>query len=171
MSTRRYLKKYALSSELHSRLYNKLEQRQFADTSPVDKPTVIILGGQPASRKSKLITFAEQTLSESNAVTINGDEYRALHPKSEEILRLHEARFAELTDPDSRVWTKRLFDRCIETRRNIIFEGTLRVKEPIAETMTCLKEAGYAVESGVMAVHARHTVLGSSYALRGSEGR
>ena len=161
--------RYALPSFEHERIYRALEEEEFSGTSPAPYPVAVILGGQPASGKSKLITLAEKEFPDGNAVTINGDEYRALHPQAEEILKLHESRFAELTDPDSRVWTKRLFDRCIETRRNIVFEGTMRVKEPIAETMERLLDAGYAVEARVMAVHARHTVLGASMRFEGQK--
>ncbi len=61
-----------------------------------------------------------------NVVVINGDEHRYRHERIEEILATDDKRLAEFTDPDGGAWTKRLFDRAIETHRNIVFESTMR---------------------------------------------
>ncbi|MBD4092889.1 hypothetical protein GUH73_09490, partial [Xanthomonas citri pv. citri] len=57
-------------------------------------------------------------------------------------------------------WTKQLFDRTIETRRNVVFEGTMREAGPITETMRRLKEAGYYVVARVIAANERDSMAG-----------
>ena len=58
------------------------------------------------------------------------------------------------------VWTKRLFDTTIETRRNVIFEGTMRVKDAISNTMERLRSDGYHVTARVIAAHERQSIAG-----------
>lgn len=92
--------------------------------------------------------------------TINGDDYRISHPKADEIYRKHDKAFAEMTDPDVRVWTSRLLEAAIEGRRNIIFEATMRNKEPLMSTMKDLKAEGYRIDIMVMAVNDQTSRIG-----------
>jgi len=55
----------------------------------VDKPTAIILGGQPGAGKGELTNVALSMLK-YNVVICSADDYRDYHPKAEEIKRLHE---------------------------------------------------------------------------------
>jgi hypothetical protein len=102
-----------------------------------------------------MLEFAPQT-----AAVINGDEYRDAHPQAQTILFLDDKLFAERTDPDVRVWTRRLFDSAIKNKRNIIFEGTMRQPKPIMETIAKLKQSGYMVEILAMAVKKELSELG-----------
>ena len=91
---------------------------------------------------------------------INGDELRYYHPQYREIQKADERHFAELTDPHARQWTKQLFDRAIETRRNILFEGTMREAGPITQTMARLHATGYQIISRIIAVSEHDSVAG-----------
>ena len=129
-------------------------------TSASLTPKVVIVAGQPGAGKSALIEFSKLEFASQTAAVINGDEYRDFHPQSEDILLLDDKLFAERTDPDVREWTRRLFDSAIINRRNIIFEGTMRQRKPIMDTITRLKQSGYAVEILAIAVKKEFSELG-----------
>ncbi len=133
---------YKLKRALHEKIYEAIEKEVLGDSTAVDHPRVVITGGQPGSGKSSLLERSKADFADGNVVVINGDELRSFHPRVIEILRLDERRFAELTDPDVRAWTKKLFDRAIQLKRNIIFESTMREAAPILQTMTRLRKQG-----------------------------
>lgn len=152
--------RFKLSEDDHKRIYEKIERRSFANTTPVEKPRIIITGGQPGSGKSRLIELSKEDFPDCNVVVINGDDLRYYHPQAEKILQLDDKRFAERTDPDSRNWTRELFDKAIEEKRNIIFESTMREAGPLSKTMMRLKEAGYQITAKVVACHERMSTTG-----------
>lgn len=148
--------KYKLSEQEHKEiLFSLIEDMQIA-TSASSQPTVLIISGQPGCGKSSISDTVKMCVfSQPNTVaTINGDEYRKVHPRSAEIFKLHDKEYAKYTDPDVRLWTSELFDWAAEHKRDIIFESTLRQKEPINSTIKQLKAKGYKVCIAVMAVPA-----------------
>lgn len=151
---------FKLNEADHEKYYRDIETDLLAHSRPVSHPRVVITGGQPGSGKSRLLEQSKNDFPDGNVVVINGDDLRSYHPKAEEIFRLDDRRFAERTDPDSRLWTKRLFDQAIETRRNIIFESTMRDPGPISETMKRLKSEGYHLTAKVVATHERVSTTG-----------
>ncbi len=142
---------FKLDEKTHQRIYKEIECEQFSFTKPVDNPRVIITGGQPGSGKSRILDLSKAEFHDRNVVLINGDEYRQYHPMLDRIKEVDDKRLAEFTDPDCRIWTKRLFDKAIETRRNIIFESTLRDPGPISETMKVLRDQGYHLKIKIVA--------------------
>ncbi len=153
-------KDFKLDVDKHEQIYQKIESRLFQETRTSLHPHVVIMGGQPGSGKSKLLEASRELFSDGNVVVINGDELREYHPQSNEIFKLDDKRYAERTDADSRVWTKRVFDRAIETKRNIIFESTMREAGPISETMKRLRDEGYELTAKVVATHERMSKTG-----------
>lgn len=151
---------FQLEPGKHAALYQKIERQHFIGTQPVDRPQAIILGGQPGAGKSGLLEASKHDFADQNVVTINGDELRYYHPQYRAIQKADERRFAELTDPHARLWTKQLFDRTIDTHRNVVFEGTMREVGPITETMRRLRRAGYFVVARVIAASARDSMAG-----------
>ncbi len=144
---------YQLSAEQHEAIFKRLERKMLAESKESTFPRIVITGGQPGAGKSKLIEIAkEHIFPDREPAIINGDDYRSFHPRADEILKADDKRFAERTDPDVRIWTKRLFNSAITNRRDIIFEGTMRNKEPIMETIQRLHEEGYSTDIFVMAV-------------------
>ncbi|CAN5607250.1 hypothetical protein BH11CYA1_BH11CYA1_18300 [soil metagenome] len=151
---------YKLANNQHKRIYGRIERESFGDSRSVDSPLVIITGGQPGSGKSKLLEQSRELFPDGNVVVINGDDLRNFHPLAKEILKLDDAMFAVRTDPDSREWTRKLFDRAIETSHNIIFESTMREAGPISVTMQRLRERGYQLTAKVIATHERFSITG-----------
>jgi len=151
---------FKLDERRHQEIYKRIERESFGETKPVEHPRVIITGGQPGSGKSKLLEQAREQFADGNVVLINGDDLRNFHPRTEEILKQDDKRFAERTDPDSREWTRKLFARAIETRRNIVFESTMREAGPISKTMERLRSEGYHLTAKVVATPERMSTTG-----------
>lgn len=151
---------WKLGEALHKKIYEHIEREVFGQTKPVDSPRVIITGGQPGSGKSKLLELTRTMFADGNVVVINGDDLRNFHPRTKEILKLDAKKFAENTDPDSREWTRKLFDRAIETKRNIVFESTMREAGPISKTMERLRSKGYHITGRVVATSERASTTG-----------
>jgi predicted ABC-type ATPase len=152
---------YRLSKIDHEIIFNSLLKDLLGKTSSQELPRIVILGGQPGSGKSKLTDIAKEMIFDNQPVAvINGDDYRMAHPKAEEIFKKHDKAFAEMTDPDVRGWTPRLLGAAIQGTRNIIFEATMRNREPLMSTINHLKENGYIIDVMVMAVHERMSRAG-----------
>lgn len=151
---------FLLSGRQHDALYRFIEADHFSQTTPVDRPVAVILGGQPGAGKSRLLEACKADFAGGNVVSINGDELRYYHPQYRQIQKADERHFAELTDPHARPWTKQLFDRTIETRRNVVFEGTMREPGPITDTMRTLRAEGYQVVVRVIASNAADSMTG-----------
>ncbi len=150
-----------LSEEEHNEILERLKQEVEEFTAPAKHPAAVILGGQPGAGKGGLIALAENGFSGHSFVVINGDEFRKEHPMSKEILLKQEEDYARLTDPDVRRWTRDVFKYAIQTKRNLVFEGTMRTDGPICNTLQRLKQQGYRVIVRVMAVHACVSLLGT----------
>jgi hypothetical protein len=115
---------YKLTRALHDKIYDAIEKEVLGGSTAVDHPRVVITGVSQALVRVVFWNAVKQPSPMATFVLINGDELRSFHPRVNEILRRDEGRFAELTDPDVRAWTKKLFDRAIQLMRNIIFEST-----------------------------------------------
>ena len=143
--------KYKLSDSEHQRILDYLTQIMLKKGKTVGTPNIIILGGQPASGKSRLGQFVMSTFLNGTAVSINGDDYRSAHPHFKEIIRDDEINMAAYTDPDVRLWVPKLLEKAVEHRFDIVFEATLRNKYQISTTITDIKNTGYNVSIAVTA--------------------
>lgn len=153
---------YKLSQDAHERVYQRLESDLLAKSAPAAAPVAVVLGGQPGAGKSKLADIAmAKYFKNGSPSVINSEEYRYAHPYSPEILKKNDKKYAERTDPDVRVWTKRLFEAAVANKRDIIFEGTMRTGGPIMATIENLREAGYCIHIMIMAVRGEISRLGT----------
>lgn len=118
---------------MHEKIYKDILIRKLNTSTNVQAPKIVIIGGQPGSGKSKIFDYAQSEIfNNDNVAQVNGDDYRMYHPCASEIFALYDKQFSELTDPDVRLWTSRLLEELVISRRNIIFETTMRNKEPLA---------------------------------------
>jgi predicted ABC-type ATPase len=153
--------RYKLSDREHELGFQRLLKDMLETTEPRECPSIVILGGQPGSGKSKLTEIAKGVFFDGKPVAvINGDDYRHNHPQAYEIYQNHDKKYAEMTDPDVRKWTPRLLEAAIEGRRDIIFEATMRNREPLMTTIRHLKEEGYKVGVFIMAVNEHVSRIG-----------
>ena len=143
--------KYKLPQDIHNYIFNEIINDLFDGKTPVQNPQIFILGGQPGAGKSVLTKRIYETFDDPNMVVINSDEFRLNHPCAQEIFAKHDKDFAVYTDPDVRVWGKRIFDEAIAGHYNIIFEGTMRTTM-ICDTIKNLQAEGYKINIMAMAV-------------------
>lgn len=125
---------------------------------PDSHPTAFILGGQGASGKSLL----SQKLYEMFALPflfINGDDYRAYHPKHEKLISDNIEYYSTLTQPYSNVFTKRLIQEAIKNKFNVIIEGTMRNPSVSQNTADKFKKKRFEVNVAVIAAHPLLTEL------------
>jgi adenylate kinase family enzyme len=107
-------------------------------------PLAIILGGQPASGKTGLFELLQNKIyNDKQFVIINGDEYRAYHPRSIEIEIEHGKNYADITQSFANDLVKFMKEECIKKHYNFILESTFRNIETITNTSEELKKKKY----------------------------
>jgi hypothetical protein len=150
---------FALTKTQHELVFNDLRNDLLSCGETDKNPIIVLVGGQPGAGKSNLLEFSRKEM-DKNSVTINGDDYRHEHLYFDQITSLDDKLIAERTDPDVRVWTRRLLETAVEHRFNIIFETTLRQPEPIMTTIKWLFSQAYSIEVKSLAVHREYSELG-----------
>jgi len=122
------------------------------------QPVCILLGGQPASGKSNLVTVAEEKFS-TTFLNVNGDDYRQYHPCSKKLIKSVND-YSEKTQIFSNVFTEELINAAINNQFNIIIEGTMRNSHTSLDTALRFKNSGFKVYAFVIAVPGLVTELG-----------
>lgn len=117
----------------------------FDETAPAVAPKAIFLGGQSGSGKSGLSIAIQKTLLEAEqAVIINSDALREYHPDFPSLQKTDVSQASFLVNPDTVKWQQRLIANTVETKRNLILDGTLGGSpNPIRETIRMPRDAGY----------------------------
>ncbi|WP_372473341.1 zeta toxin family protein [Capnocytophaga sp. ARDL2] len=124
-----------------------------------EKPLAFILGGQPASGKSKLGTYIQTTNSDKQFLFVNGDVYRDFHPNAMELKKAPQT-FSEKTQIFSNFFTEELIKEAIKNKYNIIVEGTMRNPQVPLNTAKMFKENGFHVEALAISSPSIFTELG-----------
>ena len=132
-------------------IYNQERKDLLEDLTPQENPLAFILGGQPASGKSKLAKEFTSTFSNNNILFVNGDIYREFHPNRQELIN-NPLSYSKETQIFSNVFTENLIREAIENKYNIMVEGTMRNPQVPFNTAKIFKENGYRVE--VLAISA-----------------
>ncbi len=110
-----------------------------------------ILGGQSGAGKTTLHRIFKKEL-EDNCIIINGDEFRPYHPRYKELKEAYGEDAVTKLSKFSGQMVEELVDTLSEEGYNLIIEGTLRTAEVPLKTAKKLKEKGYDVDLGLMAV-------------------
>lgn len=154
--------RFRLSPDEHERIFREeIVPELTAGLRGADRPAAVVLGGQPGAGKSAMQSVAEKGFdSRGGALAIVGDDLRAYHPEYRALLRENDKTAAYNTDRDSGHWVEKLIAYAKEQRFNLVIEGTMRVPEKVAQTLTDLRGAGYTVEARVIAVNERLSTLG-----------
>ena len=118
---------------------------------PVNDPQAILLGGQSGSGKTMLHCIYRDAF-EHNVIVINGDDYRARHPRFEQISE----RYGVESPTYTAAWAGRMVEAVIDAlsimRYNLVIEGTLRTSAAPLKTAELLRSRGYDVSLALMAV-------------------
>lgn len=117
--------KYKLSDEEHDRIGNLINEIMLNDKESVEMPIAIIDIAPPGSGKTGLNGMGVKQFN-GNVVVINSDELKPFHPKIDEIAKLYPEYYTKVTNQESNPWTDNLFESAVDSKYNIIFEGTGR---------------------------------------------
>ena len=120
----------------------------------------IMLGGQPAAGKTRLIEKLVDLNVDRNFITINGDEFRTYHPRYHKISEQHGPEAPRLTQPFSNALVEFAKQECLRRRHDMIIEGTMRTFGVIERTVAELRQYNYEVEAHVLAIPAEDSLLG-----------
>ena len=140
-------------------IYLKERKDLLSDLTPQEKPLAFILGGQPASGKSKLAKEFIGKFSNDNILFVNGDIYREFHPNRQELIN-NPLSYSKETQIFSNVFTENLIREAIENKYNIMVEGTMRNPQVPYNTAKMFKENGYEVEILAISAPSVFTELG-----------
>lgn len=119
--------------------------------APSDSPQAILLGGQSGAGKTTLhnVFLAQQ---QGNAIVVNGDDYRSVHPRFHQIA----AQYGIDSPAHTAAWAGRMVEAVVDALSvmgyNLIIKGTLRTSEVPLKTATLLRSRGYGVSLALMAV-------------------
>ena len=147
--------------DLHkvNEIYQQEKKDLLADLVSQEKPLAFILGGQPASGKSKLAKEFMGKFSNDNILFVNGDIYREFHPNRQELIN-NPLLYSKETQIFSNVFTENLIREAIENKYNIMVEGTMRNPQVPYNTAKMFKENGYEVEILAISAPSVFTELG-----------
>lgn len=140
-------------------IYQEEKEKLLRNLIPQEKPLAFILGGQPASGKSKLAKEFIGKFSNDNILFVNGDIYREFHPNRQELIN-NPLSYSKETQVFSNVFTENLIREAIKNKYNIMVEGTMRNPQVPYNTAKMFKENGYEVEILAISAPSVFTELG-----------
>lgn len=124
------------------------------------KPTAILLGGQSGSGKTVIHRIKAQSF-ETGIIIIDGDSFRAQHPRSTELTQQYGKAGVNYTAKFAGQMTEDLIDHLSHLGYNLLIEGTLRTTEVPEKTTRLLKDRGYQVDLALMATKPDLSYLGT----------
>lgn len=152
---------YRLDSSAHEAVYKEeIEPAYFLTATPVESPTLAIVGGQPGAGKTKVLEVIKRDFSDNNVVVVNTDDLREYHPAFQEIAAIDDRQCANHTHEDASGWNQKLLSRSIETHRNVILEGVFKDSSKLGEIVRLAKNQGYKVTFSVVAANERYSIWG-----------
>jgi predicted ABC-type ATPase len=140
--------------EAMERAYSRVEREALSGTQARERPTAILIGGQPGAGKSVLARQATEDLRPlGGSVLIDADRMRENNPAYHRLARENPAAAADLTHAEAGRWSVRLTNAAMDTQRNVVIDGTMRNPENLRLLVSRLKDRGYFVEVRGIAMH------------------
>lgn len=152
---------YSLSEEQFKQYYEKAILVFKAGKHPSDEKTITIVGGQSGAGKTRLIPIAKQKLA-NNAVVVDFDELRALHPYYREVCDSYPEITHRILHPDTEKVKNAVLENLRTEGYNVIYEGALRSTNGFLDFAREFKNKGYNIRMNIMAVPELES-LGSTY--------
>lgn len=132
--------------------------------TPDRPPTLIVLGGQPGSGKTAMLTASHTELEQTGpTIRIVGDDLRSYHPGFVAHQKADPATASRFTQVDAGIWSEKLLAAATERGVHVVFETTMRTPDNVEKVMTAGRSAGYRVEARVLAVSPRISWQGCHY--------
>lgn len=134
------------------------------DMGKADHPILIVLGGQPGSGKTALLTASHTELEQTGpAIRIVGDDLWSYHPGFVAHQNADPMTASRFTQADAGIWSEKLLAAATERGVHIVFETTMRTPDNVEKVMTAGRSAGYRTEARVLAVSPRVSWQGCHY--------
>lgn len=124
----------------------------FSAAAAQEQPSVTLVGGQPASGKSRAVGDIIHRYGGTDIVPILGDELRAFHPGYRQMMKTDPLSMPALTAQASAAWVEMSIDFAREQRVNVLIEGTFRRPAVTLGTAEGFAEAGYSTHLVALAV-------------------
>ncbi len=148
----------AYTEVLFKQMFSRELSKALSWSSPMNKPTAILLAGQPGAGKTQLSAYFFRQ-SKNTSILINGDDYRRYHPNYHAIFAQYPDELVSLTSKFSSAFTEKMIEELSEAHRNLIIEGTGRTTEVPIHTANLLIAKGYRVSMAVIAVRPELSLL------------
>lgn len=126
------------------------------DIGNAERPTLVVLGGQPGSGKTAVLTAVHTELEQSGPVIrIVADNLRSYHPEYLTDQTTHPERASRLTRTDAGIWSEKLLAAAMERGVHVVFETGMRSQENVEEIIMIGRKANYRIEAHVLAINPR----------------
>jgi len=120
-----------------------VEQRQ---------PVVVFVSGQPGAGKTRTAMIKRVLDERGGSVVVNSDFYKPYHPEFTRLMAEDDRNAAAYTSLDGRRWMAKAESYLIEHRSDVLIETTMRDPGDFAEPARMFRDAGYRVETAILAV-------------------
>lgn len=126
-------------------IYRSLIQPTLFDGSPGAEfaPTLVLLGGQPGSGKSR--ASARLLAEHEGMVALSGDDLRIYHPHYRDIISTQPEQAGEVLAEATRPWVRSAIRDSLVGRRSLLLEGTFGDPDVTLATAVRFRDAGFRV--------------------------
>lgn len=142
---------YSLTQEKFEEYYKTALLILTTGKRPSKDKTLVIVGGQSGAGKSRLIPIANKEL-ENNAVIVDFDELRSLHPYYKEVSKNYPEITHRILHYDTEKVKNKILKTLIKDEYNVIYEGALRNTQGFVDFARDFKDNNYAIQMDIMAV-------------------
>ena len=154
--------RYSLSRERLQHIYDtRIAPDLFRSAQPVERPTAVVLGGQPGAGKTPMQNLVSREFADKGGVVkIIGDDLRSYLPHYKSLQRTDDRTAAFYTDRDSGRLVEMAIADAAQRRVNVLVEGTMRSPEVVAKTLRDFRESGFQTDARALAVSPELSSLG-----------
>mgnify|MGYP005774506689 CR=1 FL=1 len=145
--------KYGITPEKHKEIFENMYNKAFISTfmksdlrskeKAKERPTAVFIGGQVGAGKSNLIILSagEFFALGEDYILIDDDQYRKFYPNAELLSKYYPTFYTDITALGSSVITPKIMKAAIDGGYNFIFEGTMKNRRILDETMKKMPES------------------------------
>lgn len=113
-----------------------------APTNDSEAPTLILLGGQPGSGKSRV---SARLVAEHNIVSLSGDDLRIFHPDYHRLIETDPENAGPALAEATRVWVRAAIQDAFDNQCSLLLEGSFGDPDVTLSTAERFQDAGFHV--------------------------